>query len=527
MVALVAACGSSSNGASPGGGDGGTPADAGHGDASDGGSGNPDPGCTVTATGTSGIALKATLLVPGGPMDGEVFVDGTGKIACAAASCSSAAGYSSATRIACTNAVVVARLRQRARSHRLRSPRRPRRLATTRYQHRNEWRTGADGATPSRTAPTTTRDRQRDGRAALPDERRHVARRARAASAGLTRNLAEYNNPARLEGLTGHDCVLRHVPARRQQRHHPRRAAARTRHRLDPERVRRAAACSPRTSPKASTPAPRTRSSAPTPPRIGLVTRRRRSSTPSGRTRRTSPRSQAAGAKRRLGAALEHQPLRQHHARHRDASTPASRSRSGTDWLPSGSMNMLRELSCADALNSKYFARRVHRPAARRRWRPSTRAAAMGFGSQIGTIAAGMLADLVSSPRAATRAGAPSSRRASEDVALVLRGGKVALRRRAARAGRDGHLVLRRMTVCGTSKSVCLDVPRRDARRTSRPPRRRTTRSSSAAGRRRPTSRAASRTATATRTAPRRPTGRRRRRRRDATTAPPSSTRRG
>src|ERR1700741_5077598 len=53
-------------------------------------------GCTLVTQGSSGLALKATLLVPGGPLDGEVLVDATGTIACAAASCSSAPGYAAA-----------------------------------------------------------------------------------------------------------------------------------------------------------------------------------------------------------------------------------------------------------------------------------------------------------------------------------------------------------------------------------------------------------------------------------------------
>ena len=29
----------------------------------------------------------------------------------------------------------------------------------------------------------------------------------------------------------------------------------------------------------------------------------------------------------------------------------------GTDWMPSGSMNLLRELKCADSLNTNYYAK--------------------------------------------------------------------------------------------------------------------------------------------------------------------------
>jgi hypothetical protein len=62
--------------------------------------------CALVTQGTSGLALKATVLVPLGPLDGEVLIDATGTITCVDASCSGARGYASATQIACTSAVV-------------------------------------------------------------------------------------------------------------------------------------------------------------------------------------------------------------------------------------------------------------------------------------------------------------------------------------------------------------------------------------------------------------------------------------
>src|ERR1700722_327855 len=106
LVAWLAACGSASSGGdAPGSNDAGVAAE-GAAQQNEAGGSPAGAGCTVVSRGTSGMALKATLLLPAGPMDGEVLVDGTGKITCAAASCASAPGHASATQITCSNAVV-------------------------------------------------------------------------------------------------------------------------------------------------------------------------------------------------------------------------------------------------------------------------------------------------------------------------------------------------------------------------------------------------------------------------------------
>ena len=52
-----------------------------------------------------------------------------------------------------------------------------------------------------------------------------------------------------------------------------------------------------------------------------------------------------------LVAALEHHALRRHRARH-EAARLGVNIALGTDWMPTGSMNMLRELACADSFNT-------------------------------------------------------------------------------------------------------------------------------------------------------------------------------
>ena len=135
----------------------------------------------------------------------------------------------------------------------------------------------------------------------------------------------------------------------------------------------------------------------------------------------------------------------------------------GTDWVVSGSMNMAREIRCADDLNTKYYGKHFTDADL---WRMVTAnaAAAVGGTTVIGALKPGYLADAVvfdgsksKDHRAVLDAGV-------EDVALVLRGGKalygdenlfttgpfmpIAADRCAVMAG----------GVCGKAKRACIDA---------------------------------------------------------------------
>jgi cytosine/adenosine deaminase-related metal-dependent hydrolase len=132
----------------------------------------------------------------------------------------------------------------------------------------------------------------------------------------------------------------------------------------------------------------------------------------------------------------------------------------GTDWIVSGSMNMLRELKCADELNQKYYGKQFSDADL---WRMGTENAAFSIGAQttLGAIKVGYVADLAvygsksaKDHRAVLDAGV-------EDVALVLRGGRAMYGDTALMSNSlwavpceayDGN-------VCGKAKSICLDVP--------------------------------------------------------------------
>jgi cytosine/adenosine deaminase-related metal-dependent hydrolase len=95
----------------------------------------------------------------------------------------------------------------------------------------------------------------------------------------------------------------------------------------------------------------------------------------------------------------------------------------GTDWMPSGSMNLLRELKCADSLNQSYFAKHFSDTDL---WRMVTINGAFALGVQnvLGALEPGHVADISiydGKQRRDHRAVIDAS---VEDVVLVMRGGK-------------------------------------------------------------------------------------------------------
>jgi cysteine-rich repeat protein len=128
----------------------------------------------------------------------------------------------------------------------------------------------------------------------------------------------------------------------------------------------------------------------------------------------------------------------------------------GTDWLQSGSMNVLRELQCADYLNATYYSRTF---TDEELWRMVTANAADLSDTQekLGRLEPGKVADLAIFR---LRTFAASPHRAvitanAEDVVLTLRGGKPLYGDQAlvATLGRDGCEAL---DVCGAQKVVCV-----------------------------------------------------------------------
>lgn len=128
----------------------------------------------------------------------------------------------------------------------------------------------------------------------------------------------------------------------------------------------------------------------------------------------------------------------------------------GTDWVPSGSMNLLRELRCADELNTLYFANHF---TDEQLWRMVTTNAAFAAGAAgiTGMLKPGYVGDIAifdgknrKDHRAVVAAGV-------EDVVLVLRGGKVLYGDDALVANASiGGANCEALPVCGRDKRACV-----------------------------------------------------------------------
>ncbi|MFY1829387.1 lamin tail domain-containing protein [Myxococcus fulvus] len=130
----------------------------------------------------------------------------------------------------------------------------------------------------------------------------------------------------------------------------------------------------------------------------------------------------------------------------------------GTDWLQSGSMNILRELKCADSLNTRQFARAF---SDEQLWRMVTANAseAVDVYEKVGRIAPGKMGDLAifqlkdftASPHRAVIDAEPA------DVVLTMRGGKALYGDQTLVTALKGATeTCDAVDVCGSAKSACV-----------------------------------------------------------------------
>jgi cytosine/adenosine deaminase-related metal-dependent hydrolase len=414
--------------------------------------GSGGPLCTVTNVGTSGTLLSGTLLLPSGSAPGELLIDDTGLIACAAASCTSATGYGAATRIACPNGVISPSL-VNAHDHTEFATRAPETLPTTRFAHRNQWRVATDAGLALAHVSSTI-----DAATIGAQELRFVLGGATSVIgsggvAGLMRNLADRANPTFLEGLTGAAVFFDTFPLG------------------DTNGTMLASGCAYPQIQMASvafaggTYAPHIAEginleaenelTCTTPMSNDLVTSQTSVIQGVGMSAKDVDVVAAAGARLiwspRSNLALygDTAPVTVYKA----LGVPIAL---GSDWLASGSMNMLRELACADAMNQSYFDH-AFSDAELFAMATQNAAAAAGFGTQLGTLDVGKLADVTvfdGTTRTAYRAVIAAS---VEDVHLVLRGGKALYGDADVVAALDGTCTA--LDVCGQTRSVCVDVP--------------------------------------------------------------------
>jgi len=127
----------------------------------------------------------------------------------------------------------------------------------------------------------------------------------------------------------------------------------------------------------------------------------------------------------------------------------------GTDWMPSGSMNVLRELQCADSLNRDYFDGYFDDEEL---WRMVTDKAAevSATADAIGTLAAGKVADVAIFDGAKHVDHRAVIDAAPDEVLLVLRAGKPLYGDATLIGALAGSANCDSIDVCGRMKSVCL-----------------------------------------------------------------------
>ena len=125
----------------------------------------------------------------------------------------------------------------------------------------------------------------------------------------------------------------------------------------------------------------------------------------------------------------------------------------GTDWLPSGSMNMLRELACADSLNQEHFGGYF---SDHKLWKMVTvgSARALAFDDVTGVLLAGHAGDIAIYANAGHQHYRSVLSASVTDVALVLRGGKVLSGNAEVVAALESGCDT--LDVCGVSKRVCV-----------------------------------------------------------------------
>lgn len=431
--------------------------------------------CKVTKPGDAGKVIKATLLLPEAPAVGELFIDNKGFIACADKDCSAAAGYGSATTIECKDAVVSPGLIN-PHDHISFANNPPHKPTEERYEHRHDWRKGVRQHTR---IPTNAKSVPNSVETA---ELRFVMSGVTAIAGaggadGLARNVD--GDPGQLEaGLKMAIADSDTFPLD------------------DSNNTTFPTTCSGFT--EAKKPNPKKKSE--------LVPVSRKTAAEIANLKGYLPHiSEGIDASAHAEFVCQsdgdttpdpaHDLIqRQTAVVHGMAVTPADVDRYrkdesiliwsprsnidlygntapialydnlgvpialGTDWLPSGSMNMSRELRCADELNEKYFDKKL---SDKQLWQMVTINAAFAIGAQhtLGMLKKGYLGDIAifdatgkKNPyRAVIEAGV-------EDTVLVLRGGKALygdsalVQEEAAGGGADCEDI----NVCNVTKKACV-----------------------------------------------------------------------
>ncbi len=407
---------------------------------------------------TSGRVFKGTVLLPEKAVQGELFIDAKGKIVCADTSCTSALGYADAAVVTCTDAVISPGL-VNAHDHITFANNTPKGHGTERYEHRHDWRKGIREHTK-----ITVTGGARDT-AVLAAELRFVMSGATstASSGGADGLLRNVDDPALREGIGLQPAYFETFPlsdsAGTESVLKVNGDCSYSAGRWTTARVEREQGFLPHIAEGVDEPAHNEFTCQSTAvddpvhdlikPQTGVihgvaVTANDVKRMHDGKAILIwSPRSNVdlygntapVVMYDHLGVAIA----------------------LGTDWLPSGSMNLDRELKCADDLNKTYFGKHF---TDKQLWQMVTHNAAMavGMGHAIGKLQKGYYADVAVFQ---SKKGADPYRTiidaTPEDVLLVMRGGRALYGDATLLADEVvGGKECEDLDVCGKKKKACV-----------------------------------------------------------------------
>jgi large repetitive protein len=402
--------------------------------------------CAVTA-GTAGTLITGDVLTPGEVFrGGQVLVDATGIIRCVGCDCSAAQGAAAATRVVCPDGVVSPGLIN-AHDHLTFAQNAPYTRTAERYEHRHDWRRGGRGHTRLSSAGRASNDQVAWG------ELRFVMGGATSVNgsggvAGFLRNL----DRGTMDGLGQPVVRYETFPLG------------------DSAGALLASGCG---YPSIDTAMEIANVDAYTPhvaEGIGVEARNEFLCIRSGPTDLVAPQSAFVHGVGLLPADISEMATqgtsliwspRSNVTLYGDTARVTEYARLGvpialgSDWIISGSMNMLRELRCADSLDANFFGDFFSDEAL---WLMATRdaAAALAVDDAIGVIATGRVADLAIFNGATHRDHRAVIDAAPGDVTLVLRGGAALYGDASVVRALPGGDACDPLDVCGVGKRVCV-----------------------------------------------------------------------
>ncbi len=404
--------------------------------------------CNFVAGSGSATLIRGNLVAPEGLLENaHLLIDGDGVILCAACDCSAQPLFADAKRLECKDGVVSPGLIN-AHDHITFNQAPPVPARTERYEHRHDWRRGNNGHTEIR-SPATGGVRWSELRNLLAGG---TSVNGSGGVAGLIRNLDQENNDGNLPSLK-----VQYQTFPLGDSNGTTRAMGCNYPEIDPESVlNNVSAYTPHVSEGINVEAQNEFICLSGLDQSGRVLITNKTAIIHGVGLQPTDYATMAG----IGASLIWSPrsnidLYGHTAQVTIAKRSGVRIALGTDWVATGSMNMARELVCADDYNRHFlggfFSDRDLVDMA-----TINAAEALGSDAHIGSLRFGRLADIAIFDGSTNRGYRAILDAAPDDVVLVMRGGEVLYGDQAvvtALSGADGCEAL---DVCERAKSLCV-----------------------------------------------------------------------